>query len=618
MTAVGAGRMPVAEILAASPAAEWHVVELDRCATDMMTAVADSLTWLAGQGLSRAARARRPVRAGRRRRRRLRHHQPRVPAQPDVLPRPAGAVLRRPGRGAGQGAGRRVRRARSGRHRGQAHGAPGRGAGRQPDRARRARRGHPAGAGRGQARLDREAAGHRQRHRAAAAGRGGPGRAAARLRPGHRARRGAADRPAADRTRARSACRRRRWRCCRIPGRSAGTPIPEFLFQPGAGPLFDMGPYYLSALATLFGPAEQVAADRPPRPRPAGSSRRGPRAGHGVRRRGAHPRRPRWSSTRRGPRPRSCSASTRRCGGTASWRSPAPRPPWRCPTRTGSTARSGSAPPAATAGPAIPAAGATAGRGLGVLDMARAAAGRRPAPRPRRAGAARARDHGGDRPVGRRGRVRAGADHASPSRTPLARGLGSARPAPGWRPRDGAGRPARPRRRHGRLRVHGRGPLAGLADRAARVRPAAAARHGGAVRPGRRGRGGRRRAGYGWAGRGDRLARPDRPRRRPARRHLHARATRTPRSRSPRWTRASTCCARSRSPTPLAEAEAMAAAAGAGRGPRRPRDDRLQLPPGARPLALARQLVADGPDRRDPARPRRLPAGLAGRPGRSR
>ena len=35
---------------------------------------------------------------------------------------------------------------------------------------------------------------------------------------------------------------------------------PEFLFRRGAGPLFDIGPYYLSTLATLFGPAEQVAA----------------------------------------------------------------------------------------------------------------------------------------------------------------------------------------------------------------------------------------------------------------------------------------------------------------------------------------------------------------------
>jgi sugar phosphate isomerase/epimerase len=58
MTAVGSGRMPVAEILAASPSAEWHVVELDRCATDMLTAIGDSLTWLVDQGL--AAPATRP------------------------------------------------------------------------------------------------------------------------------------------------------------------------------------------------------------------------------------------------------------------------------------------------------------------------------------------------------------------------------------------------------------------------------------------------------------------------------------------------------------------------------------------------------------------------------
>ena len=52
MTAVGTGRMPVAEILAASPSATWHVVELDRCATDMLTAVGDSLAWLTAQGLA--------------------------------------------------------------------------------------------------------------------------------------------------------------------------------------------------------------------------------------------------------------------------------------------------------------------------------------------------------------------------------------------------------------------------------------------------------------------------------------------------------------------------------------------------------------------------------------
>ena len=53
MTAVGAGRMPVAEILATNPSVQWHVVELDRCATDMLTAVRESLEWLVRQGLAR-------------------------------------------------------------------------------------------------------------------------------------------------------------------------------------------------------------------------------------------------------------------------------------------------------------------------------------------------------------------------------------------------------------------------------------------------------------------------------------------------------------------------------------------------------------------------------------
>lgn len=37
-------------------------------------------------------------------------------------------------------------------------------------------------------------------------------------------------------------------------------PNPEFFYKPGAGPLFDMGPYYLTALVTLLGPMKSVAA----------------------------------------------------------------------------------------------------------------------------------------------------------------------------------------------------------------------------------------------------------------------------------------------------------------------------------------------------------------------
>jgi predicted dehydrogenase len=46
----------------------------------------------------------------------------------------------------------------------------------------------------------------------------------------------------------------------RVAGPERWHPDPAFLYRRGAGPLFDMGPYYLSALATIFGPASRVAA----------------------------------------------------------------------------------------------------------------------------------------------------------------------------------------------------------------------------------------------------------------------------------------------------------------------------------------------------------------------
>ncbi len=44
------------------------------------------------------------------------------------------------------------------------------------------------------------------------------------------------------------------------PGPDLFHPTPEFLFAQGAGPLFDIGPYYLTALAHLFGSYATVAA----------------------------------------------------------------------------------------------------------------------------------------------------------------------------------------------------------------------------------------------------------------------------------------------------------------------------------------------------------------------
>ena len=56
-TAVGAGKMDVTGcIRAADPKLQWLVVELDSCATDMMTAARESYAWLTKQGLGRGTR----------------------------------------------------------------------------------------------------------------------------------------------------------------------------------------------------------------------------------------------------------------------------------------------------------------------------------------------------------------------------------------------------------------------------------------------------------------------------------------------------------------------------------------------------------------------------------
>ncbi|GAB4579507.1 MAG: Gfo/Idh/MocA family oxidoreductase [Anaerolineales bacterium] len=42
------------------------------------------------------------------------------------------------------------------------------------------------------------------------------------------------------------------------PGHESWHPSPAFYYQPGGGPMFDMGPYYLTALVTLLGPVRRV------------------------------------------------------------------------------------------------------------------------------------------------------------------------------------------------------------------------------------------------------------------------------------------------------------------------------------------------------------------------
>jgi predicted dehydrogenase len=43
------------------------------------------------------------------------------------------------------------------------------------------------------------------------------------------------------------------------PGHESWHPDPEFYYQAGGGPLFDMGPYYLTALVHLLGPIKRVS-----------------------------------------------------------------------------------------------------------------------------------------------------------------------------------------------------------------------------------------------------------------------------------------------------------------------------------------------------------------------
>jgi hypothetical protein len=53
MVAVGQGALEYTRIIPAAAGAKWLIVELDRCATDMMTAVEESFHYLVEKGLGR-------------------------------------------------------------------------------------------------------------------------------------------------------------------------------------------------------------------------------------------------------------------------------------------------------------------------------------------------------------------------------------------------------------------------------------------------------------------------------------------------------------------------------------------------------------------------------------
>jgi predicted dehydrogenase len=65
------------------------------------------------------------------------------------------------------------------------------------------------------------------------------------------------------------------------PGHESWHPDPAFYYQPGGGPLFDMGPYYLTALVRMLGPIARVsgAAGVQVTDRAVG---RGPRRGEAI------------------------------------------------------------------------------------------------------------------------------------------------------------------------------------------------------------------------------------------------------------------------------------------------------------------------------------------------
>ncbi len=63
-----------------------------------------------------------------------------------------------------------------------------------------------------------------------------------------------------------------------VPGPESWHPSPDFLFALGGGPLFDMGPYYVTTLVHVFGSATRVQAVASTS-RPTRTIGSGPRAG---------------------------------------------------------------------------------------------------------------------------------------------------------------------------------------------------------------------------------------------------------------------------------------------------------------------------------------------------
>ena len=312
-------------------------------------------------------------------------HQRHLPGEPGLLPGRRGRDRRRPERSTAPARRPRSTASRVGDRRGRP-GPPGRGGRREPDHPRRARRGVAR-------RRSRRASTSGPRSRSASTGTAPlrccerrmprasgsaplPTRCSARASrpPGARSQSGVIGAPLFAQT------------TFQTQGPDLWHPSPQFLFAHGAGPLLDMGPYYFSALVSLLGPVDRVAA-----------------VGHEGARRARDPHRP----ERRDPVPRRGAVDdpgAHRVRGRCAGAEPAelrlragaarrhgdprhrgldrhPRPePVHRPHRVREAARCDSATAMSFEQPWVEVAqkGTVVGRGLGLLDMVRAIAAGRP------------------------------------------------------------------------------------------------------------------------------------------------------------------------------------------------------------------------------------------------
>jgi predicted dehydrogenase len=67
-----------------------------------------------------------------------------------------------------------------------------------------------------------------------------------------------------------------------LPGAESGHPNPDFFYQPGGGPMFDLGPYWITALVNLFGAVTEVSATTHAHFAERVITAEGPRFGHKI------------------------------------------------------------------------------------------------------------------------------------------------------------------------------------------------------------------------------------------------------------------------------------------------------------------------------------------------